>query len=202
MGDPRRLTSHVRGPGHPWQKERIEEERILLNEYGLKNKQELWRLSTKVKDFTQQAKRLIAATGKQADLEKQQLFHRLQRIGLVHAGAKLDDVLSLTLKNILDRRLQTLVFRKGFSRSVKQARQFISHQHVSVGGKIVSAPSYIVPVIDENTISIIAASGLSKADHPERVPLPPKKKSAAREQRHGDRRGGGFRRGRRSNERR
>jgi small subunit ribosomal protein S4 len=185
----------VRGPGHPWQKERIEEERILLNEYGLKNKQELWRLSTKVKDFTQQAKRLIAATGKQADLEKQQLFNRLQRLGLVHAGAKLDDILSLTLKNILDRRLQSLVYKKGFARSIKQARQFITHQHVNVGGKIVSAPSYLVPVGDEHSLSIIAASGLSKADHPERIPLPPKKKSAARDQRHGERRGGGFRRG-------
>lgn len=203
MGDPRRFTSHVRGPGHPWQKERIEEERVFMNEYGLKNKQELWRISTKVKDFTQQAKKLIAASGKQADLEKQQLFGRLQRIGLVHSGAKLDDVLSLNLKNMLDRRLQTIVHKKGFARSVKQARQFITHQHVSVAGKIVSAPSYIVPVIDENHIALIATSGLSKADHPERVPLPPKKKSAAREQRQGDRRGGGFKRGgRRGGERR
>lgn len=198
MGDPRRLTSHVRGPGHPWQKERIEEERVLMNEYGLKNKQELWRISTKVKDFTQQAKKLIAASGKQADLEKQQLFARLQRIGLVSAGAKLDDVLSLNLKNMLDRRLQTVVFKKGIARSVKQARQFITHQHISVGGKIVTAPSYIVPVIDEHNLSVIG--DLSKADHPERVALPPKKKSAAREQHQGDRRG--FKRGGRRGDRR
>jgi len=198
MGDPRRLTSHVRGPGHPWQKERIEEEKIFLREYGLKNKEELWRLTTKVKDFTQQAKRLIAATGKQADLEKQQLFARLQRLGLISAGAKLDDILSLNLKNILDRRLQSVVYRKGFARSVKQARQFITHQHVLVGGKIVTAPSYLVPVVEEHNVTLIG--GLSKADHPERVPLPPKAKSAAREQR--QERGRGFRRGGRRGDRR
>ncbi|MBI4145330.1 30S ribosomal protein S4 [Candidatus Woesearchaeota archaeon] len=179
MGDPRRFTSHVIGPGHPWQKERIEEEKVLMNEYGLKNKGELWRASTRVKGFTAQAKKLIAATGTQADREKQQLFQRLQRLGLLPAGAKLDDVLNLTLKSVLDRRLQTLVYRKGFARSVKQARQFITHQHVMVDNKIVTAPSYLVP--EAVTVSFVGASTLAKTDHPERVPIQ-KKASAARKQ--------------------
>jgi small subunit ribosomal protein S4 len=200
MGDPRRLTSHVRGPGHPWQKERIEDEKRILSEYGLKNKNELWRFSTKVKNFTQQAKMLIAATGTQAEREKQQLFQRLQRMGMINAGAKLDDILGLTLKNILDRRLQTIVHRKGLARSVKQARQFITHQHVMVNSKIVSAPNFIVPLTEESSISIVGSSSLAKGDHPERVPLPPKAKSAARKQVDDRRRG--FRRGGRRGDRR
>ncbi|MBI4150694.1 30S ribosomal protein S4 [Candidatus Woesearchaeota archaeon] len=191
MGDPRRLTSHFRGPGHPWQKERIEDERKVMSEFGLKNKTELWRISSNVKAFTQQAKKLIAATGVQADREKEQLFQRLQRLGLIKAGAKLDDILSLTLRNMLERRLQTMVCRKGFARSMKQARQFITHQHVVVNNKIITSPNYIVLTSEEPSLSIIGSSALSKAEHPERVVLPPKKKSAARppERRRNDRRG-------------
>jgi small subunit ribosomal protein S4 len=193
MGDPRRFTSHFRGPAHPWQKERIEEEKVVMREYALKNKSELWRLTTKVKDFTQQAKKLIAATGVQADRDKEQLFSRLQRMGLVQPGSKLDDILGLNLKSILDRRLQSVVFRKGLARSMKQARQFITHQHITVAGKIVSSPNYIVLMADEPSIAILGA--LSKTDHPERVALPPKKKSAAKpEQRRRFDRRGGFRR--------
>jgi len=180
MGDPRRLTPNFNTPGHPWQKDRIEEEKRLLKEYGLKNKTEIWRLSSKVKNFTMQAKNLIAATGKQADREKEQLFSRLQRLGLIAAGAKLDDILGLSLKNILDRRLQSVVYKKGFSRSVKQARQFITHNHVAVGGKIITAPSYLVLQSEEPNVVLVGK--LTKTDHPERVPLPPKKKSAAKKQ--------------------
>ena len=191
MGDPRRLTPHFNTPGHPWQKDRIEVEKKMLKEYGLKNKTEIWRLNTKIKGFAQQAKNLIAATGTQAEREKDQLFQRLQKLGLIQAGAKLDDILGLTLKNILDRRLQSVVHKKGFSRTTKQARQFITHNHVSVSGKIITAPSYLVLQAEEPSVEILGP--LSKVDHPERVPLPPKKKSAAKSQVDDRRR---FRRGR------
>ncbi len=190
MGDPRRFTPHFKGPAHPWQKERIEEEKSVLHDYGLKNKSEVWRISSKVKAFTQQAKTLIAATGTQAEREKEQLFQRLQRIGLIKPGAKLDDILSLTLRNMLDRRLQTIVCKKGLARSMKQARQFITHQHILVGQKIVSSPNYVVPIADEPSVSLIVHSSLSKADHPERVALPPKKsKKRPERRRFGDKRG-------------
>lgn len=191
MGDPRRFTSTFRGPAHPWQKQRIDEEKTVLREYGLKNKSEIWRMSSKIKDFTQQAKKLIALTGKQAELEKQQLFARLQRLGMIKAGAKLDDILGLNLKHILDRRLQTIVCRKGLARSMKQARQFITHQHVVVANKIVSSPNYLVPMADEPHVSIIGESTLAKADHPERVPITKKvqPKRQIDDRRRNDRRG-------------
>lgn len=191
MGDPRRFTSHVRGPAHPWQKQRIEDEKTVLRDYGLKNKAEIWRMATKIKDFTQQAKTLIAATGTQAEREKQQLFARLQRLGMIKAGAKLDDILGLNLKNILDRRLQTIVCRKGLARSMKQARQFITHQHVVVGQKIVSSPNYLVLMAEEPHVGIVGASNLAKADHPERVAITKKVKPKRQmdDRRRNDRRG-------------
>jgi len=171
MGDPKKSKKKYQGPSHPWQKARIEEEKVLVQEFGLKNKKELWRLGSAVKTFADQAKYLIAATGKQAELEQKQLFDRLQRIGLLGSTPKLDDVLSLSPKDMLSRRLQTLVFKKGFARSVKQARQFITHSHVRVGGHVVTSPSYIVPVAEEDSITFVHSSTLASGDHPERQPV-------------------------------
>src|SRR3989344_3137 len=173
MGDSRRFKKQYSTPSHPFQKARIDFENEILREYGLKNKTEVWKANSKLKSFAGQAKRLIAAYGNQAEVERKQLFARLERVGLLKPGSALDDVLSLRITNLLDRRLQTIVFKKGLARSVKAARQFISHAHVSVNGKIISAPGYIVGVHEENTVSFIEASSLSKEDHPERGPKAP-----------------------------
>lgn len=44
----------------------------------------------------------------------------------------------------LERRLDNMVFRLGFATSRKEARQIVSHNHVSVNGKRVNVPSYLV----------------------------------------------------------
>ena len=38
MGDPRKQRKKFSGPQHPWNKARIDEEKVLLTTYGLKNK--------------------------------------------------------------------------------------------------------------------------------------------------------------------
>ena len=43
MGDPKFPSKHYNTPSHPWQKVRIEEERTLIHQYGLKNKKEIWK---------------------------------------------------------------------------------------------------------------------------------------------------------------
>jgi small subunit ribosomal protein S4 len=174
MGDPRKIKSKYSRPGQPWQKERIEEERVLVREYGLKNKTEIYKTRSKLKTFADLAKNLIAARGAQAEKERQQLLSRLARLGLVKAGAQLDDVLGLQLKNLLERRLQTMLVRRGLARSMNQSRQFIVHEHITVGNRAVSAPSYHVPVDEEPSIAFIPTSTLASASHPERA-LPPKK---------------------------
>ncbi len=169
MGDPRRIKRKFSGPRHPWQKSRLEVESKIVADYGLKTKRELWRMGSKIKGYAGQAKKLIAAKGSQAEREKQQLFKSLQRIGLLGENPQLDNILDLTVTSILERRLQTLVHKKGLARTPSQARQFITHNHISLGSKSVSAPSYIVPVSEEAFISFVANSSLFDPSHPERA---------------------------------
>lgn len=168
MGDPRRLKKKYSRPMHPWQRETIDAERIIKTEYALKNKQELWRMNSLLRGFKNQAKRLIAGTSKQSATERDQLVKRIQRMGLLSSDAKLDDILSLTVKNVLDRRLQSIVHRKGLARSMKQSRQFITHNHIFVSTKKINAPSYLVLKTEEENITFSPRSALSSAEHPER----------------------------------
>jgi len=169
MGDPRKVRKKYQGPSHPWQKERIDIEKALMREYGFGNKKELWKMESRLRTFKIQAKRLIAAEGKQSELEKQQLMRKLQSIGLITATARLDDILELTLKHILDRRLQTLLYKNNFAHSIKQARQFITHHHVAIAGKKITSPSYLVGIDEEPKIYFADSSTLANEGHPERV---------------------------------
>jgi len=175
MGDPRRLKKKYQTPMHPWQKSRLEEEKPIKKTYGLKNKKELWKMGTILRNFANQAKRLIAATGNQAEVERQQLFARLEKLGLLSKGSAFDAVLGLDVNHILDRRLQTIVFKRGLSHSVKQARQFITHNHILVSGKLVTSPSYLVSVSEEGQIGFVARSPMANESHPERAPPEQKK---------------------------
>jgi small subunit ribosomal protein S4 len=78
----------------------------------------------------------------------------LNRIGLVKESATLDDVLNLKIEDILERRLQTIVMRKLGSKSPIQARQVVSHCHVTIGGRTVNLPGYIVRTDEESNISV------------------------------------------------
>lgn len=169
MGDPRKLRKKYSGPLHPWKRARIESEREIVKEYGLKNKNEVWKSESLLKNFAAQAKNLIAIKTAQGEIEKSQLFRRLEKFGLVKPGAPLDAILELTLKDILNRRLQTVVIKKGFARSPKQARQFITHCHIAIGNKLVTSPSHMVTVEEEPLVSFLESSALSKPDHPERM---------------------------------
>lgn len=168
MGSIRKPKKHYETPTHPWTKSRIDEEQDIRKEYGLKNKTEIWRMRSKAKRFSDQAKKLIVASGEQAEREKEQMFQKLQSWGLLSTEANLDDVLSLDVRDILERRLQTQVYKKGLARSMTQARQFITHNHIVVGGRVVAQPSYIVPISEEESISFIERSSLADPEHPER----------------------------------
>ncbi len=176
MGDPRRLRKKYSTPIHPWQKARIEDEKVIIGEYGLKNKKEIWKIASKVKEFRIQAKNLIASTTPQGEKEKVQLLAKLNRIGLLSERANLDDVLGLETRDLMERRLQTVVYRKGLAKSIKQARQFIIHQHIIVGNKKITVPSYIVKRGEEDTINFVPTSQLVDPEHPEREQKEKKKK--------------------------
>jgi len=83
----------------------------------------------------------------------------------------LDDVLDLTVEAILERRLQTLVFRKGLAKSIYQSRQLITHGHIAIDGKKVFSPSYIVPKNEEDKIEYAPTSPLVNPEHPIRAAI-------------------------------
>ena len=134
-------------PKRPFEKSRIEEEGKIVDEFGLKNKREIWKAEAKVKIIREKAKKLISATPD----EQKILFEKLKKIGL--KVTNLADVLSLDKRDYLNRRLQTIVAAKKLAPTIKSARQMIVHQKIFVDDKIVNVPSYIVPVELENKIT-------------------------------------------------
>jgi small subunit ribosomal protein S4 len=152
MGDPRRLKKKYKKPHTPWDKTRLEEELKYLGDFGLRNKKELYRHRYKLTKFRKLARDLRTRPAGQQKIGFDELIGKLSRLGLVSMNSTPDDVLSLNLEDILNRRLQTLVFKNGFARSIYQARQFIVHKHISVNGKVTNSPSYLVKKKEEDTI--------------------------------------------------
>jgi ribosomal protein S4 len=89
-------------------------------------------------------------------------------MGILSMGASLDDVLALETEVVLSRRLQTLVYLKGFSSTPYQARQLISHGHVAVSGRKVTIPGYMVEKDKEGHIQYTIRSPLNEISHPAR----------------------------------
>ncbi|MBD3247654.1 30S ribosomal protein S4 [Candidatus Pacearchaeota archaeon] len=135
-------------PKRPFDKARIEEEAQIIKEFGLKNKKEIWKAEAKINSMREKAKKMINAD----EETKQKFYGILKKIGL--DVKSLADVLSLDRKDYLNRRLQTVVFKKNLAPTVKTARQMIVHKKVIVNGNIINRPSYIVPVELENKITI------------------------------------------------
>jgi len=169
MGDIKKRRKKYSTPMHPWQKTRIDEEIVLKKEYGLTNKKEIWKVSSKLKVFKERAKYLVAKDTPQIDLETTQLLTKLKNLNLLQEGASLADILDLNIKDVMERRLQTLVFRKGLARSIKQARQFITHNHITVSGTKMTVPSYLVSIEEENQLAFSPSSSLNDEEHPERA---------------------------------
>ncbi|MDR0508929.1 MAG: 30S ribosomal protein S4, partial [Candidatus Methanoplasma sp.] len=84
-------------------------------------------------------------------------------------GSDLNDILILTENNILARRLQTVVFEKGLSSTIKQARQMISHGHIHINGHRVTVPGYIVSREEEASVTYNDASPFTDEMHPMRI---------------------------------
>jgi small subunit ribosomal protein S4 len=166
MGDPSKSRKKYSGPSHPWQKQRIDDDNAMMLEFGLVNKKEIWRLSSLLRRYKKIAKKPVGATG-QAQKEKDDLLKTLTSYGLLKE-ANLDEVLSLSPKHLFERRLQTVVFRKNMAHTLKQARQFITHGHITIGSRKVTVPGYLVTIGEEGTIGFLVNSSLASPDHPER----------------------------------
>lgn len=144
MGDPKKPRKKYKTPRHPWKADVLMEELQLVGEYGLRNKRELWRAKTELSKYRRMAMSLLGEPPeRRAELENI-LLSKLRRMGLVGENATLDDVLDLTIRDLLDRRLQTVVYKMGLAKTIHQARQLITHGHISIGERRVTSPGYIV----------------------------------------------------------
>ncbi|MDO8460268.1 MAG: 30S ribosomal protein S4 [Nanoarchaeota archaeon] len=149
-------------PRKPFEGARIKEENVLIKAYGLKTKREIWKAIAKVTYFRDRAKALA-----QSSIEEQGvLFKKLSALGL--KANSIADVLDLRVEDILNRRLPSVVAKKGLANTPQQARQMVSHKRVLVDGKVINAPSYLVHISEENSISIKVRNKVEK----------PKKQSA------------------------
>ncbi|MEZ0290198.1 MAG: 30S ribosomal protein S4 [Sulfolobales archaeon] len=159
MGDPRKPRKKWERPGHPWIKARLEEEMRIVGMYGLRNKRELWIAQTYLRKIRHRARALLSLPQDLRSAEEKRLIERLYNMGLLKTtSATLDDILNLTVSDVLERRLQTLVYRKGLAKSIHQARQLIVHGHIAIGGRRVTSPGYLVSREEENLIGFYPIS--------------------------------------------
>jgi small subunit ribosomal protein S4 len=121
-----------------------------------------------------------------------ELLTRLKKLGVLQETAVLDDVLDLSIEDILERRLQTLVFRKTLSKTVHQARQLITHGHITLESRRVTIPGYIVSTEEEKALSYATESQFINATHPTRIAMTVVNKPKPIPQQRDRRRGGRF----------
>lgn len=148
----RKIRRRFKKPKQPWDKERMDKEDQLMKIYGLHRKYEIWKAESILRSFRRRARDLAAKKDKP---QEKVLLEKLYKMGLLGKNASLDDVLTLTIENILERRLQTVVFKKNLANSPKQARQFITHGHILIEGRKIIYPNFMVTCHLEDKISYL-----------------------------------------------
>jgi small subunit ribosomal protein S4 len=169
MGDPRRQKKKYVTPKRPFDSERFESELQLIGSYGLRNKKELWKHRTELSRYRRQARNLLALTAAERAKLERELVDKLVRLGILTGEPTLDSVLDLTLEDLLERRIQTIVFRKGLASSAYHARQLVTHGHIALDGAKVSTPSRLITHSEEERMTYVARSPLNDESHPARI---------------------------------
>ncbi|CAI8233016.1 MAG: 30S ribosomal protein S4 [Methanobacteriota archaeon] len=171
MGQPKFSRPKTQTPTHPWKAERIEEEHALKEQYGLKRiggMKEIWRAKSALRRHRQLAMKLIGrvdTTEGHFMREKGDFLSSMHRKGLISEEAGLDDVLQINVENMLDRRLQSQVYYKGFAPSMRAARNIIVHGHIVLGNQRMNVPGYHVLRQEEAEIAYHPTSKFNNPDH-------------------------------------
>ncbi len=175
MGYPGKSRKLYERPRTPWQAERIAGEVEVVKAYGLRNKRELWKAQAVLRKYRQASRKMLAAVAVgNAPPEAEAILAKLKNLGMLKEEGDLDAILSMKVSDVLERRLQTQVYRQGLANSLKQSRQFIVHGHIQVSGRRVDVPGYLVRRGEEMTIDYYAGSPMAKEGHPERASRTPR----------------------------
>ena len=90
------------------------------------------------------------------------LLRKLKRFGIIKEEENtLDRVLTLKIQDFLERRLQTIVFKRGLAKSIHHARVMILQRHISIQKKLVDVPSYLVRLNSQEKVSYYHQSSYS-----------------------------------------
>ncbi|RCV64237.1 small subunit ribosomal protein S4 [Methanophagales archaeon] len=166
MGHPRKRKKTYEKPRRPWEAKRIKDEKELTDTYGLKNKKEIWKAASFIKKCRREIRVIMAEIAGAKPTEhmirkKEAILGSLKRKGILKQGEAaidLDEVLSLSVEDVLERRLQTRVYKKELANTIKHARQLIVHGHIAVDGRRVTIPSYIIREDEEGKIGYYGKS--------------------------------------------
>ena len=109
--------------------------------YDKKSNRELKRANKKMSEYGLQLREKQKAKFIYGVLEKP--FHNYYE-----RADQMKGMTGQNLMTILESRLDNVVFRLGFARTRKEARQIVDHKHVLVNGKQVNIPSYLVKAGD------------------------------------------------------
>merc|ERR1712010_344850 len=157
----RNFSKTSKRPRRSYDKARLDAELKLIGTYGLKNKREIWRLGLVLSKVRAVARQLV--TMEERDTRRifqgQALMRRMIRYGIFDEDKqRLDYVLALKIEDFMERRLQTLVFKRGLAKSIHHARVLIRQKHIRVGRQIVDIPSFMVRVESQPHIEFAVGS--------------------------------------------
>ena len=109
--------------------------------YDKKSKRNLKRANKKVSEYGLQLREKQKAKFIYGVLEKP--FHNYYE-----KADRMKGMTGSNLMTILESRLDNVVFRMGMARTRREARQIVDHKFVTVNGKVVNIPSYLVKAGD------------------------------------------------------
>jgi small subunit ribosomal protein S4 len=148
----KKLKKQYETPNTGWNEERINREDQLREDYGLKNKREIYKAQSQLRSFRRQARKLIAA--EDSEEAEKEVIKKANDLGLIRENDGLEGLLTLNVTDILDRRIQTAVNRRGYSDTPRHARQMVVHGHVYVDGERVNTPGYLLTQEEEEELEV------------------------------------------------
>ena len=109
--------------------------------YDKKSRRELKRANRKMSEYALQLR----------EKQKAKFIYGVLEKPFRNYYAKADKMRGMTGENLmilLERRLDSVIYRMGFARSRREARQVVDHKHITVNGKCVNIPSYLIKAGD------------------------------------------------------
>ena len=164
MRNYRNFNKVSKNPRRAFESERLDRELKLCGQYGLRCKREIWRCNLALSKMRRTARLLLTLpeTSQRRQLEGAALMRRVHDLGILESDKdKLDYVLTLTVPDILERRLQTVIFKAGLAKSVHHARVLIKQRHIAVAKQLVTVPSFLVRTSQEGHIGLADSSPLA-----------------------------------------